>query len=46
MGGMMVVDQRVGTLREETARRNVTIIEKLDTEILKNCLLKAFQLDG
>jgi len=49
--GMMVVDQRVGTLQDSgfesfSARKNVTIIEKLDTEILKSCLLKAFQLDG
>jgi len=44
--GMMVVDQRVGTILDESTRRNVTIIEKLDTEILQSCLLRAFQLDG
>ena len=39
--GMMVLDQRVET-RKETTKRNVTVIEKLDTSILMDYLLKAF----
>ena len=39
--GMMVLDQRVDT-RKGGIRRNITVIEKLDTEILMDYLLRAF----
>jgi len=39
--GMMVLDQRVDT-RKGNTRRNITVIEKLDTEILKDHLFRAF----
>jgi len=39
--GMMVLDQRVET-RKATTKKNVTVIEKLDTSILMDYLLKAF----
>ena len=38
--GMMVLDQRAVMEKQ----RNVTIIEKLDTDILKNSLLRAFSM--
>jgi len=44
--GMMVVDQRVDTLQDTEARRNVRIIEKLDIQVLQDSLLRAFLLDG
>jgi len=39
--GMMVLDQRVDTRKGDT-RRNITVIEKLDTDILRDHLLRAF----
>ena len=39
--GMMVLDQRVDT-RMGGTRRNITVIEKLDTDILRDHLLRAF----
>ena len=39
--GMMVLDQRVDTIKG-SSRRNITVIEKLDTEILMEYLLRAF----
>jgi len=39
--GMMVLDQRVSTVNG-SARRNITVIEKLDTEILMDYLMRAF----
>jgi len=39
--GMMVLDQRVNT-RMGGGNRNVTVIEKLDVDILKEYLLRAF----
>jgi len=39
--GMMVLDQRVDT-KKGGIRRNITVIEKLDTEILMDYLLRAF----
>ena len=39
--GMMVLDQRVDT-RKGATRRNITVIDKLDTDILRDHLLRAF----
>ena len=39
--GMMVLDQRVGTM-QGSARRNITVIEQLDKDILMDYLLRAF----
>jgi len=39
--GMMVLDQRVDTIKG-SARRNITVIDKLDTEILMDYLMRAF----
>lgn len=39
--GMMVLDQRVDTIKG-SSRRNITVIEKLDKEILMEYLLRAF----
>ena len=39
--GMMVLDQRVGTV-QGSVRRNITVIEKLDKDILMDYLLRAF----
>ena len=39
--GMMVLDQRVDTIKG-SKRRNITVIEKLDTEILMDHLHRAF----
>jgi inosine-uridine nucleoside N-ribohydrolase len=39
--GMMVLDQRVDTIKG-SKRRNITVKEKLDTEILMDHLLRAY----
>ena len=39
--GMMVLDQKVDTVKG-SSRSNITVIEKLDTEILMDYLLRAF----
>ena len=44
--GMMVLDQRVGTLQDAGVRRNVRVLEELDIELLKDSLIRAFSLDG